>query len=143
MEKPEPVSTHLILDPAYGREIVQHHLRPQLDAGREIVDYGANLLLRCFLSMERTVGNVMVVGVLFRQAVAALDGFVLCLENGAVDAAEVHSRGALEASLAIEWVLKRGKEEWGRRIWVFSLRQNLLTQDHPQHTGARSVYDRA
>jgi hypothetical protein len=115
----------MVLDPAYGREIVDRHLRPHVEAAREVVAYGADLLLRCFFSMDRTIGNVMVIGVLFRQAVAALDAFVLCLENGAVDAAEVHSRGALEASLSIDWVLKQGKEEWGRRSWIYSLRQNL------------------
>ena len=123
--KIEPANTHMVLDPTYGREIVERHLQPHVDAAREVVTYGSNLLLRCLKGMDGTIGNVMVVGVLFRQALAALDGFVLCLAHGAVDAAEVHSRGALEASLSIDWVLKQGKEEWGRRIWIYSLRQNL------------------
>lgn len=138
--KIEPANTHMVLDPTYAREVVGRHLQPHLDAAREVVAYGADLLLRCFFSMDRTIGNVMVVGVLFRQAVAALDAFVLCLENGAVDAAEVHSRGALEASLSIDWVLKQGKEAWGRRIWIYSLRQNLqwarkLIPGRPEYDG--------
>jgi hypothetical protein len=80
-----------------------------LEAAREVVGYGANLILRCFVTMERSIGNAMLVGALFRQAVAALDAFVLCLENGLINAAEVHSRGALEASLFIDWVLMRAR----------------------------------
>ena len=123
--KPPPVSKHLVLDPDYGRDAARYYLGDALDAGRELVAYGANLLLRCFQTMERTLDNGMLLGVLFRQSIAALDGFMLCLENGAVSAAAVHSRGALEASFYIEFMLRRGKKEWAKRIWVYSLRQNL------------------
>ncbi|MFL5495756.1 MAG: DUF5677 domain-containing protein [Gemmatimonadales bacterium] len=120
-----PISKHLVLDPAYGRDAAQYYLGGALEAGREMVAYGADLLLRSFQTMERTLDNGMLLGVLFRQSIAALDAFMLCLENGAVGAAAVHSRGALEASFYIEFVLRRGKKEWAKRIWVYSLRQNL------------------
>lgn len=123
--KSPPVIKHLVLDPAYGRDAAQYYLGDALEAGRELVAYGANLLLRSFQTMERTLDNGMVLGVLFRQSIAALDAFMLCLENGAVGAAAVHSRGALEASFYIEFVLRRGKKEWAKRIWIYSLRQNL------------------
>lgn len=123
--KSPPTSKHLVLDPTYGRDAAEYYLRTPLEVGRELVAYGADLLLRCFQTMDRNLANAMVLGVLFRQSIAALDSFMLCLENGAVDAAAVHSRGALEASFYIELVLKRGKEEWAKRIWVYSLRQNL------------------
>jgi hypothetical protein len=123
--KSPPASKHLVLDPDYGRDAARYYLGDALNAGRELVAYGANLLLRCFQTMERTLDNAMLLGVLFRQSIAALDAFMLCLENGAVGAAAVHSRGALEASFYIGFVLKRGKKEWAKRIWVYSLRQNL------------------
>jgi hypothetical protein len=133
-----PTSKHLVLDPEYGRAAAQHYFRDSLEAGKELVTYGADLLLRCFRTMDRTLANGMIVGVLFRQFIAALDGFILCLENGAVNAAAVHSRGALEASFYIDFVLRRGKEEWGKRIWVYSLRQYLswarrMIPGRPEH----------
>ena len=123
--KSPPVSKHLVLDPAYGRDAAQYYLGGALEAGRELVAYGADLLLRSFQTMERTLDNGMVLGVLFRQSIAALDAFMLSLENAAVSAAAVHSRGALEASFYIEFVLRRGKKDWAKRIWIYSIRQNL------------------
>ena len=138
MTQAPPTSKHLVLDPEYGRAAAQHYFRDPLEAGKELVTYGADLLLRCFRTMDRTLANGMIVGVLFRQFIAGLDGFILCLENGAVDAAAVHSRGALEASFYIDFVLRRGKEEWGKRIWVYSLRQYLswarrMIPGRPEH----------
>jgi len=90
-----------------------------------MAEYGSRLLMRAMPRTKNSVPDWVVVGTLFRQVVATLDAFALCLENGAVDAAHVHARGLFEARLFLEWVLTKGKERWGRQLYVATLREKL------------------
>lgn len=116
-------NTDWVLDPPYARDEAWRVFRPQLEVAREITNFGSNLLKRPFARSQQEVSDLVVISVLFRQSLAALDGTVLCLENGAVHASKLHARALLEASLFIEWVLKKGKDRWGKQLYVWSIRQ--------------------
>lgn len=99
---------------------------PQLDVGRVIVDYGHQLFKRVFVSGGRqSVADLMATGALFRQTLAAYDGCLLCLREGAVDAAGVQLRVEFEASLGVYWILHSDsdRDRWGRQYYVYDVRQ--------------------
>ncbi|HEU6453191.1 MAG TPA: DUF5677 domain-containing protein [Gemmatimonadaceae bacterium] len=117
-------NTHVLLDPPFARSEALKHFAPWLDVGREIVQFGADLLLRAFKTSERKVVDLVILGTLFRQLLIEADACLLCLENGAVQAAMLHARAEFEASLALEWTLTNGKDRWATQYYVSSLRQN-------------------
>ncbi len=122
----EHPNTDALLDPSYARDEAWRHFRPQLEVAREIAEYSSDLLKRAFASNKRSnVADLIVIAGLFRQALASFDGALLCLENGAVHAAQLQTRALWEASLFIEWILTQGKDRWGRQLYVYSIRQEL------------------
>ena len=134
-----------VLDPVYARAEVERHFAQQLTIGRAMADYGAQLLKRAFVSCGRDkIEDLIVIAVLFRQALVAFDGCMLCIAGGAVEACNVHARTLLEVHLYIEWILREGKERWGRQFYVAGLRQERAwaqrvisgTADHTAFTAA-------
>ena len=120
----ETPNTDPILDPRYGAAEAKRHFSTQLAVARDMADYGAQLLKRVFATCGRDkIEDLVVIAALFRQALVSFDACVLCLENGAVDASNVHARGLLETDLYLEWILTQGKERWGRQLYVANLRQ--------------------
>ena len=136
-----------LLDTEGGRSEVRRIYQPQLNLIGEITEYGANLLLRAFATTTtRTVADVVVLPVLFRQVVAMLDAARLCLEGAAVYASFVPTRALWEATLSLEWILKNGKDYWGRQYYVSHLRKRRSwarqsipgTPDHKRYRQAVS-----
>ena len=119
----EPPNTHALLDPDWARGVVRLYYGAQLDLFRDIVRYAADLALRALTSAPDDVPNHMVIGVLFRQAMAAADAVGELLTAGAVDQAHLQMRALVEARWGLVYAL-RDPEKWGRHIYVSSLREN-------------------
>jgi hypothetical protein len=105
--------------------------------------YGSDLLLRSIRTRHESVEDLVVIGSAFRQVLAAADGCLVCLRAGAVQAAMLHSRAEFEASMALQWILAKGKARWARQFYVSSLRQmrmwsRQMITGTEEHT-ARSV----
>lgn len=117
-------NTDPLLDPTYARAEAQRHFAAQLDAGRDIAEYGSRLFRRLFVTSAReSFQDLMVIGAFLRHSLAAFDGCLLCLENGAVDAAQVLLRSQFEARLYLLWCLHEDRERWARQYYVYTLRQ--------------------
>jgi hypothetical protein len=120
------------------RSEIEDKLAPQLELIDELLDYGVRALKRTFATGERQIEDVVVLLALFRQALVMLDSIALQLRHGAVYAAELPLRALVEASWALEWMFKTGKEESARRYFVSHLRRNRLatlglTVGSPEH----------
>ena len=118
-------NTNPLLDPTYAVGMAQRHFSNQLAAARDIVRYGVALFPRLMSVAPETVADLVLVTVVYKQALAALDAGVLCLENGAVYAGFSHGRSILEASLYVDWI-RKDKDRRGRQFYVANLRQDLL-----------------
>jgi hypothetical protein len=117
-------NTDPILDPAYAKAEARRHFANQITVARAITDYGAQLLKRLFITVGRgALPDLIAIGLLLRQGIAALDGAVLCMEHGAIGVGHIHARSLFEADLYLQWVLTHDTERWGRQLYVANLRQ--------------------
>lgn len=118
-------NTHPVWDPDWAVYKLQDTHAEQIALGKELVRYGADLLLRALQSAPDDLPNHVLLSVLFRQAIAALDGTMLALEVAAVAAAHLHTRAQMEA----RWGLMLALEEpskWGRHLYVASRREQRV-----------------
>ncbi len=102
-------------------EVAKLQLAPWLKLLEDLVNYGSALIPRAFGSSEKSLGDAIVVGVLFRQVVAMFDALEMLMSNGAVHASNVQLRAMFEASVYIEWMLAGEKEEKAKHYYVFNL----------------------
>jgi hypothetical protein len=114
-----------VLDPPYAKYVVERHFLDHLAAARNLADYWADLLQRSIAVSSKTGAeeDLVVIAGFFRNGLKAYDGTLVCLESGAVGAAHVTLRALWEAELYTKWILKSGKERWGRQAYVADLRR--------------------
>ena len=116
---PEP-----LLDREPTRREIEAQLGPQLKLLEDLADYGVLQLKRCFVKSEREIEDVVVVLILFRQVLVALDSVSVLLRNGATYAANLPLRSLFEAVWALEWMLHKEPGLAWKRFYVAFLRQN-------------------
>jgi hypothetical protein len=75
-------------------------LKPWADLLHNIVNYGSNLLPRCFVSSARKLEDVVALGILLRQCVAMLDSAEILLHSGAVQTAQLQISRLLKNSMS-------------------------------------------
>lgn len=144
MSQITPANTHPLLDPPFARTLVDQHLQRQVQALRDAVTYGSNLLLRLFKASWTDAGEAAGLGGLTRHAIMMADAASLALEGGAVPAATAIARGVVEARIGIAWMLRQGVTRWGRQFYVSTLRaerrwyRRLLagTSEHLEYVAA-------
>lgn len=116
-------NTHTIRDPTFAETQMAMQFGRWLDVGEAILRYAADLLLRALRTSHDSLEDLVVIGTVFRQVIVAADGCLVCARAGAIQAAMLHTRAEFEASMALQWILERGKQHWARQFYVCSLRQ--------------------
>lgn len=97
-----------------------------LETVRDVVNYGTNLLIRCFGTGERKIADVVILGVLLRQAISMLDALEILVSNTSVYPANLQCRALFEVSLYIEWVLEKDTEERANFFYVSNIRNKRI-----------------
>jgi hypothetical protein len=144
----EKQNTHPLWDPAWATHKLEITHKRQIELGDELVRYGADLLLRALQSAPDDLPDHAVLCVLFRDAVAALDGCMHALKGAAVAAAHMHARGQLEAQWGLMLALQ-DPAKWGRHLYVASRREQRFraachvpgTQEYKAYTDARAMIE--
>ena len=85
--------------------------RPQLELLEEMVNYGTNLIVRCYLGSEKKYRDLVVLTCLTRQIFTMLDGAHVLLKSGALYAANLQFRAILEASICLDFMLHDRTDE--------------------------------
>jgi hypothetical protein len=111
---------------------VQTHFSGILDVVRDIVNYGSNLIPRCFISSNRRLEDAIILGVLLRQSVAMFDAIEILLSNAAVYPCHLQIRAIFEASLYIEWILKADTEKKAKYYYVANVREERVWASRTQ-----------
>jgi hypothetical protein len=114
----------LILDRETPARQVAEHFSKTVWLLQDLVNYGSNLIPRCFESSNKTAIDVVILVALAKQAVTHLDGFEIHVSHGAILASHLSARALLEASLYVSWVLQSDTERRARQYYVWNLRQN-------------------
>jgi hypothetical protein len=112
-----------LLDREKARSHVLHAFPNQLATLKDLTNYGTNLIPRCYTSSDRDLKDVVVVGILLRQAVAMLDGVEVLMSNGAVYSAGLQARALFEASAYIEWILQSDIDTKAVYYYVHNVRR--------------------
>jgi hypothetical protein len=142
-------NTHAMRDPAFAESEIRKHFGEWIAVGESVLTYGSNLLLRSMRTSQDSIEDLVLLGSAFRQVLVAADGCLVCLRAGAVQSAMLHSRAEFEASMAVEWMLTKGKKHWARQYYVSSLRQMRVwslqmipgTSEHEAHVAAWASID--
>lgn len=87
-----------VLDRVRSAEEIAEHYRDGADLLAELVDYGTNLLVRCFGRDQAEIRDAIAIGVFGRQIVSALDAIEQVVRSGSGGDARVVARSLLEAS---------------------------------------------
>ena len=113
-----------ILDREQYKVDLEKNFSEILETIRDIVNYGTNLIIRCFTTGNRELKDAIILGVLLRQAVSMLDAIEILLSNGSTYPANLQCRALFEVSLYIEWVLDENTEERAMFFYVSNIRKN-------------------
>ena len=112
-----------ILDPKYAGAVAAKHFSAQLSTARDLAGYWSNLLKRCFASADKSsVQDLVLILGFFRNGLKAFDGCLVCLDVGAVGAAQFAIRSLWEAELFAKWILSNDRLRWSRQAYVADLR---------------------
>lgn len=117
-------NTDTFLDPDYAAGEAQRAFGEYFAVAVELRGYGRDLFKRLMAVAVRDLPDLVLVAGLLRQVVVAIDAWHLCASSGAGQAAKVHLRSLLEASLYIDWILRSDKETRARRLYIANVRAN-------------------
>jgi len=78
-----------ILNRKEAVEAINGHFRDAVNLIQSVVDYGTNLIPRCFRSSERKLEDVIILAVLLKHIVSMLDGLEVLVSQGCIYAAHL------------------------------------------------------
>jgi hypothetical protein len=108
-----------ILNRALAEANSEQYFRAHIEVLEDVVDYGTHLLPRCWLGSGRGLRDIVVLVVLAKQVLEAVDASVVLLRKGCVKPCMLTVRAAFEASVYAEFVL-RGKHERAAKAYYVS-----------------------
>jgi hypothetical protein len=106
--------------------LAQQHFAPALDALRDMVGYGTNLIIRTYNASDKGPVPMVIVAVLLKQIIEMLDAIDVLISQGHTYPALLQVRAAFEASLYIDWVLQADSENRARHYIVSSYRDEAM-----------------
>ena len=101
---------------------IKDHFQDTENLLKNVVDYGTNLIPRCFRQSDRQLEDVVIIAVLLKHIVSMLDGVQALTSQGCVYAAHLQVRSLFEAFLSIEWILKEDTKKRAKQYYVWNLR---------------------
>jgi hypothetical protein len=115
-----------ILDREENIDTVRKYFINEIKLLTNMVNYGSNLIPRCLSSSSKKIEDIIILNVLFRQALSMLDAIEILISNAAIYPANLQLRVAWEARLFIEWILKDETREKSKFYYVSHLRKNRI-----------------
>lgn len=97
-----------------------------LDNLAKIVNYGTHLILRCWVTSERKMEDIVALLSLLQQVVAMTDAVEVLLREGVVQPAMLQCRSIFEMSATMQWLLKSDSDQRARAYLVSNLRRERL-----------------
>ena len=91
-----------------------------------IVDYGTNLIPRCFRQSNRQIEDIVVLAVLLKHIVSMLDGLSILTSQGCIYPAHLQVRSLFEAFISMEWILKEDSSKRALQYYVWNLRYRRM-----------------
>lgn len=128
-----------IIDRATSIRHVYENFTPILSVFRDVVNYGSNLIPRCYVSSKRMLEDAILIGVLLRQSIAMFDAIEILLSNAAVYPCHLQIRVLFEASLYLEWMLQEDTEKRAKYYYVSNVRKERIWAMRTQNGSTENV----
>ena len=98
-----------------------------LDSLRDFVDYGTDLILRCYYcGSNRSLKDVVALFSLFKNALSMADAIEVMMRQGVIRPSQLQLRSLFEVSVTLQWVLQESGDERARAYHVANLRRQRL-----------------
>jgi len=113
-----------ILDRSLFRAAIAESFTPQLDTLEQIVNYGTNLVPRCFASSERGIPAIVCLSCFLKHAVSSLDAIHILSREGATLACYSHLRSLMEVDLYLRWIFQSDYTNRATAYFVWCIRRS-------------------
>ena len=98
-----------------------------LDSLRDFVDYGTDLILRCYYcGSNKSLKDVVALFSLFKNALSMADAIEVMMRQGVIRPGQLQLRSLFEVSVTLQWVLQESGDERARAYHVANLRKRRL-----------------
>jgi hypothetical protein len=112
-----------ILDRYLFKVQIGDSFRSQIDLLEQLVNYGTNLIIRCFESSAHGIPDTVAILGFLKHAVTSLDAIHILSKEGAVLACMPHVRSLFELDLYLRWIFARDYENRGTAYFVWNIRK--------------------
>lgn len=119
----------LVLDRGFYPPIIRKHYSETLDLLKEVTNYGARLIVRCFSLSQRKLPDIVVIANLLKQAVVFLDSIEILVSQGASTSAALPLRSLFEVRLYIKWILFEETDFRSKAYYVWHLRKTIAVNN--------------
>jgi hypothetical protein len=130
-----------LLDRDLYSVIIKEQFAESLSLLEELVNFGSNLIPRCFESSDKKLHEVGILLNFLKQGVALLDSIHILAPRGATTPCFLSLRSLFEISVYLEWIFQKETEKRGTLPFVWNLRNKLYwtrcvkpgTPEHEAH----------
>ena len=112
-----------ILDRTLFRTQIADSFAPQLDLLEQLVNYGTNLLPRCFNSSNRGIPDTVAILGFLKHAVTSIDAIHILSREGSTLACFPHIRSLFEIDLYLRWIFESDYENRATGYFVWNIRK--------------------
>jgi hypothetical protein len=131
----------ILLDRDLPSVLIKENFADSLGLLEELVNYGSNLIPRCFISSEKKIPDIVVVLNFLKQGVSLMDSIHILVARGATVACLILLRSLFEISIYLDWIFQKDSERRGTLYFVWDLRKKLYwarsmrkgTSEHEAH----------
>jgi Family of unknown function (DUF5677) len=114
-----------LLDRDLYAVLIREHFSETTDLLEELVNYGSNLIPRCFHSSNKGLHDIVIILNFLKQAVALVDSIHILASKGATVACFICLRSLFEISTYLQWIFLKDTEKRGSLYFVWDLRRQL------------------
>ncbi len=112
-----------ILDRQLFSAQIRDSFADQIALLEQVVNYGTNLVPRCFLTSDRKIPEIVAILSFLKHAVANLDAISILAREGAALACFPHIRSLFEIHLYLKWIFQEDYDRRGKAYFVWNIRQ--------------------
>lgn len=115
----------ILLDRNLYSVIIREYFADTLSLLEELVNYGSNLIPRCYQSSEKKLHDIVILLNFLKQAVSLLDSIHILAEKGCTTPCYISLRSLFEIGVYLDWIFKAETEKRGSLYFVWDLRRRL------------------
>jgi len=120
-----PEEPHKILERDLYSVLIKEHFSESLELMEDLVNYGTNLIPRCYASSEKKIHDIVILVNFLKQAVSLLDSIHILSAKGSTVSCFISLRSLFEISVYLDWIFQQETEKRGSLYFVWDIRQKL------------------